>query len=261
VAFDDTLRLWGAATGTLQCTIEGFNDTVFSVAFSPDGSLIASVSKDKTVRVWNAATGTLHRTLEGHSDWVRSVAFSPDGSLIASGSADNTVLVWDAATGSLVGVHELADVVRTVVWVTVTEIRAETVAGYFVILVGAAVSVGAAVDMECASPAVCPGSEGLEQRLAAMTGARAAVEVPRLAAAVNWQEALAATVAGLSVTVAERDEALRALRATHAAKDAAQALCEATLEGQAAAMTVLEAEMATLPDSLRPPLCEEGRCS
>ena len=68
---------------------------VRSVAFSPDGSRIASGSDDETVRVWNAASGECVETLEGHSDDVRSVAFSLDGSRIASGSDDTTVRVWN----------------------------------------------------------------------------------------------------------------------------------------------------------------------
>ncbi|KAI0029068.1 WD40-repeat-containing domain protein, partial [Vararia minispora EC-137] len=68
-----------------------------SLAFSPDGSLIASGSDDRTIRVWNVKTGELIAgPLRGHRELVTSVAFSPDGRCIASTSKDGIMHLWHA---------------------------------------------------------------------------------------------------------------------------------------------------------------------
>jgi WD40 repeat protein len=61
------------------------------VAYSPDGTRLASGSGDDTVKVWDARSGTEVLTLRGHTDYVLSVAYSPGGSRIATASYDNTV--------------------------------------------------------------------------------------------------------------------------------------------------------------------------
>ncbi|NEQ77807.1 MAG: hypothetical protein F6K23_35205 [Okeania sp. SIO2C9] len=73
--------------------LEGHNDAVNSVTFSPDGEIIVTASFDKTVKLWSRY-GKLLQTMTGHEDVVIGVAFSPDGETIATASRDKTVKLW-----------------------------------------------------------------------------------------------------------------------------------------------------------------------
>ncbi|NOH02307.1 MAG: hypothetical protein HND47_10300 [Chloroflexi bacterium] len=79
----------------------GTNNWIYSVAFSPDGEMLASSSWDNTIRLWRASDGSLLRTLEGHTGDVYSLDFSPDGRTLASGSFDNTIRLWRPSDGTL----------------------------------------------------------------------------------------------------------------------------------------------------------------
>ena len=69
--------------------LEGHTNSVHTIAFSPDGKLVASGSHDGTVQLWDSATGEPRGTLEGHTNSVLTIAFSPDGKLVASGSSSS----------------------------------------------------------------------------------------------------------------------------------------------------------------------------
>ena len=95
-SWDNTARLWDAATGKQLAVLKGHTETVLSGCFSPDGSRVATTSLDNTVRLWDAESGKQVAILEGHKGLVRSVTFSPDGTGIATASDDGTARLWIA---------------------------------------------------------------------------------------------------------------------------------------------------------------------
>ena len=94
-----TVRVWDPVSGDHLTTLTGHTRPVQSVGWSPDGTRLATASRDETVRVWDAVSGDHLTTLTGHTHWVRSVGWSPDGTRLATASDDNTVRVWDVREG------------------------------------------------------------------------------------------------------------------------------------------------------------------
>ena len=87
-------------------TLQGHEDYVGTVAFSPESKVLASGSRDQSIMLWDQQSSSLIHTLEGHRYSVNSVTFSPDGALLASGAGQTFELgeikLWDVETGSLV---------------------------------------------------------------------------------------------------------------------------------------------------------------
>ena len=96
------VRIWDVQQTPAKsiATIQGHKDAILSVAFSPDGSTIATGSYDKLVKLWDAATGKELRTFKEHSDAVYSVAFLPGGTQLVSGAGDRTLKIWDVQRGT-----------------------------------------------------------------------------------------------------------------------------------------------------------------
>jgi WD40 repeat protein/predicted Ser/Thr protein kinase len=96
-------------------TLTGHSNNVRSVAFSPNGLILASGSVDNTIKLWDVETRATIATLKGHLHWVNSVAFSPDGLILASGSEDKTIKLWDIITHrEIATLREHSDWVRSV---------------------------------------------------------------------------------------------------------------------------------------------------
>ena len=106
--YDKTIKLWDAesgaelwsvATGSLLGTLRGQRYSINSIAFSPDGLLLASADESGTILLWDTLTGKQRGSLRGHRYAVYSVSFSPNSKIMASASKDWSVILWDVETG------------------------------------------------------------------------------------------------------------------------------------------------------------------
>jgi WD40 repeat protein len=102
---DGTVRLWNTRAGLPVLNFRDPSGTVASLAFSPDGRLLATVGHEKNVKIWDTEHGTLIRTLSGQLSGDLSVVFLAGGQRIASAGWDKVGRIWDLRTGGIL--HEL----------------------------------------------------------------------------------------------------------------------------------------------------------
>jgi WD40 repeat protein len=86
--WDTTVRLWDSASGAEIATLTGHTGPLLTVAFSQDGSLLASGGRDSKwkkaeAKLWDLRTRTELASLPGVADPVSRLAFSPDGKTVA----------------------------------------------------------------------------------------------------------------------------------------------------------------------------------
>jgi WD40 repeat protein len=104
---NNTIRLWRhwSKAETLPAPnkiLYGHTDSIWSIAFSPNGKIIASGSSDRSVKIWDCETGLCVNTFIGHTRPVLSVAFSTDGKTIASCGGHSVIKIWDVVTGECI---------------------------------------------------------------------------------------------------------------------------------------------------------------
>lgn len=96
---DGEIKIFDSAGKFISEIKNGHSDTVFGVAFSPDGKLLATCAADKFVKVFEVPGGKIAKSFEGHTHHVMGVGWTPDGKKLASCGADNFVKVWDYEKG------------------------------------------------------------------------------------------------------------------------------------------------------------------
>jgi WD40 repeat protein/energy-coupling factor transporter ATP-binding protein EcfA2 len=106
------VRLWDAATRQPIGQLQGATGTINSLAYSPDGKILAAggcakfeeeICKQGEIRLWNPDTRQLvSQLLTGHDDSVTMLAFSPNGNIMAS-SGGSKIILWNAGTGQMLG--------------------------------------------------------------------------------------------------------------------------------------------------------------
>ncbi|HEY7424322.1 MAG TPA: sigma-70 family RNA polymerase sigma factor, partial [Gemmataceae bacterium] len=98
--YPSAVRLWDVATGKLLHTLEGHQQAIDSLSFSPNGKVLASGSRDRTIRLWNTSTAKELRTLKCHQQVTFSLSFAADGKVLASVGMGPAVHLWDVTTGA-----------------------------------------------------------------------------------------------------------------------------------------------------------------
>src|SRR5262245_24272395 len=101
----------------IAATLKGHTESVYAIAFTPDGKQVVTGSFDRSLKLFETATGKEVKTFagpQGHQNLVLALAISPDGQQLASGSSDNTVKVWDIPTSAPLRDFAHADAVNAV---------------------------------------------------------------------------------------------------------------------------------------------------
>ncbi len=109
-SYDNRTQLWNQ-DGNPIGTLDGHQDLVRSISFSPNGRTIATASRDNTIKLWKQQEQSWQevKTLKGHIDNLTSVSFSPDGNALVSTSFDKTAILWFLDGRAPIVLHENKD--------------------------------------------------------------------------------------------------------------------------------------------------------
>jgi WD40 repeat protein len=92
---DCSVRVWEVETGKQLAELSGHSIEACSVAFSPDGMLVASGGADRICLLWDVTTGRAVAKTQEQTGRIETICFSPDGQLIVTGADNGEIVVWD----------------------------------------------------------------------------------------------------------------------------------------------------------------------
>ncbi len=102
VGMDNIVKLWSIPEAKMLRTIPGHQGVVTSVAFSPDGKLLASVDYQNAIKLWRIQDGRELWTFQEQGETVQHVLFSQDNKWLASSSMDRNITLWDLTLDTVV---------------------------------------------------------------------------------------------------------------------------------------------------------------
>lgn len=97
----DAINFWSVPDGELIRSIDWHTD-VYSIDYSPDGTMLASANFDGTIKLWSVTDGQQLKSLTTNSLKALSVCFSPDGKILASGGEDSSIRLWSIPDGKII---------------------------------------------------------------------------------------------------------------------------------------------------------------
>jgi WD40 repeat protein/transcriptional regulator with XRE-family HTH domain len=116
---DMLVRIWSLQSDS-EIQMLAHPSPLCSVAWSPDGRLIASGDFEGRIHIWNVETRQpilSMQTQERHNKWIPTLAFAPTGNMLASGSGDGTIKLWEVTSGHLLQtLTGHSNLIHTVIW-------------------------------------------------------------------------------------------------------------------------------------------------
>lgn len=109
------VKIFSTADGKRTATFGEPKGTVYCLAVSPDGTLLAAGSADTCLYVYDLKAGKPATTIDAHADWVLGAQFSADGKRLLTAGADRTMRVWEVGTWKMLLQYDQGDCVHAAV--------------------------------------------------------------------------------------------------------------------------------------------------